>query len=72
MSRKGNPCDNAWMESAIGKIKNEVLGSQVPSDHAAARQRLFVGIECWYNQRHRHSALGYQSPVAFETKFMNN
>ena len=72
MSRKGNPCDNAWMESAIGKIKNEVLGSQVPSDHAAARQRLFVGIECWYNQQRRHSALGYQSPVAFETKFMNN
>jgi putative transposase len=72
MSRTGNPYDNAWMESAIGKIKNEVLGKQVPADHAAARQRLFVGIECWYNQRRRHSALGYQSPVAFESQFMNN
>lgn len=72
MSRTGNPYDNAWMESAIGKIKNEVLGKQVPADHAAARQRLFVGIECWYNQRRRHSALGYQSPVAFEAQFMNN
>jgi putative transposase len=63
MSRTANPYDNAWMESAIGKIKN---------DHAAARQQLFIGIECWYNQRRRHSALGYQSPVAFEAKSMNN
>jgi putative transposase len=72
MSRAGNPYDNAWMESAIGKIKGEVLGETVPADHAAAQQQLFVGIECWYNQRRRHSALGYQSPVAFETRFMNN
>jgi putative transposase len=72
MSRKGNPYDNAWMESAIGKLKGEVRGRTVPADHAAARQQLFVGIESWYNQRRRHSALGYQSPVAFETQFMKN
>ena len=72
MSRSGNPYDNAWMESAIGKIKNEVLGRSIPSDHTSARRQLFAGIECWYNQRRRHSALGYQSPVAFETQFMKN
>jgi len=72
MSRPGNPYDNAWMESAIGKIKNEVLGQSVPTDYAAARQQLFIGIEAWYNQRRRHSALGYKSPVAFETQFMKN
>jgi transposase InsO family protein len=72
MSRTANPYDNAWMESAIGKIKTEVLARQVPANHAAAKQQLFVGIECWYNQRRRHSALGYQSPVAFETQFMKN
>jgi transposase InsO family protein len=72
MSRTGNPYDNAWMESAIGKIKSEVLAGRQPADHAAARQQLFEGIESWYNQRRRHSALGYQSPVAFETQFMNN
>jgi putative transposase len=38
MSRTGNPYDNAWMESAIGKIKNEVLADKLPADHAAARQ----------------------------------
>jgi putative transposase len=72
MSRSGNPYDNAWMESAIGKIKNEVLGGSIPSDQTTARRQLFAGIECWYNQRRRHSALGYQSPVAFETQFMKN
>ena len=72
MSRAGNPYDNAWMESAIGKLKSEVLGRSVPADHATARQQLFAGIECWYNQRRRHSALNYQSPVAFETQSMNN
>lgn len=72
MSRTGNPYDNAWMESAIGKLKHEVMGRHVPVDHAAAKQQLFVGIERWYNQRRRHSALGYQSPVAFEAQFMNN
>ena len=30
MSRAGNPYDNAWMESAIGKIKSEVLGETLP------------------------------------------
>lgn len=72
MSRTANPYDNAWMESAIGKIKGEVLGKTIPADRDSARQQLFVGIECWYNQRRRHSALGYQSPVAFESQSMNN
>jgi putative transposase len=72
MSRSGNPYDNAWMESAIGKIKSEVLGETIPADRESAQQQLFVGLECWYNQRRRHSALNYQSPVAFEAQFMNN
>jgi len=72
LSRPGNPYDNAGMESASGKIKNEVLGRAVPADHATAKRQLFVGIESWYNQRRRHSALGYQSPVAFEAQFMKN
>jgi hypothetical protein len=45
------------MESAIGKIKGEVLGRTVPADHAVARQQLFVGIESWYNQRRHRTEL---------------
>jgi putative transposase len=72
MSRAGNPYDNAWMESAIGKIKSEVLGRELPADHQTAQEQLFAGIECWYNQRRRHSALDYQSPVAFENQLITN
>lgn len=72
MSRTANPYDNAWMESAIGKIKSEVLGQTPPADHQSAQAQLFAGIECWYNQRRRHSALDYQSPVAFESQSMTN
>jgi len=72
MSRPGNPYDNAWMESALGKLKSEVLGRTVPADHETAKRQLFVGIESWYNQRRRHSSLGCQSPVAFEAQFLKN
>lgn len=72
MSRTANPYDNAWMESAIGKIKSEVLGPGVPADYDSAKQQLFIGIHCWYNQRRRHSSLGYMSPVAFEAQSMKN
>jgi transposase InsO family protein len=72
MSRAGNPYDNAWMESAISKIKSEVPGQTLPPDWERTQQQLFVGLECWYNQRRRHRALNYQSPVACETQFMKN
>lgn len=46
MSRAGNPYENAWTESAIRIIKNEVLGHNLPANYATARQQLFVGIQC--------------------------
>ena len=33
---------------------------------AEARVAIFAFIEGWYNTRRRHSALDYQSPIAFE------
>ena len=35
-------------------------------ERAAARGALFDFIERWYNRERRHSALGYQSPSAYE------
>ena len=72
LSRPGHPYDNAWMESASGRIQSEVLDHTVPADHATAKRQLFVGSESYYNQRRRHSSLGYQSPVSFEAQFMKN
>ncbi len=64
MSRRGNCYDNAVMESWFATVKNE-LGERFDSGGDATRQ-LFDYIEVFYNQRRRHSTLGYLSPAAFE------
>ena len=35
-----------------------------------ARLAIFEYIECWYNQKRRHSSLGYLSPVQYEEKLL--
>jgi transposase InsO family protein len=64
MSRKGNPWDNAPMESFFSTLKIE-LGDHF-SSRAAARTALFDYIEVFYNRRRMHSSLDHRSPVAFE------
>jgi putative transposase len=64
MSRRGNCYDNAAMESWFGTLKTE-LGETFES-HAAGKHQLFDYIEIFYNQRRRHSALGYVSPAEYE------
>ncbi len=64
MSRKGDCYDNAAMESWFGTLKTE-LGETFET-HAEAKHQLFDYIEIFYNQRRRHSSLGYVSPAEFE------
>jgi putative transposase len=69
MSRRGNCYDNAMMESFHGTLKNELVYQQPGEQFAGiaqARRMLFEYIEVFYNRQRRHSALGYQSPEAFE------
>lgn len=66
MSRKGDCYDNAAMESWFGTLKTE-LGETFET-HAEGKRQLFDYIEVFYNQRRRHSALGYVSPAEFERK----
>ncbi|OYV64030.1 MAG: transposase, partial [Gemmatimonadetes bacterium 21-71-4] len=35
---------------------------------AEARRAIFRYIELWYNQKRRHSTLGYVSPAAYEAQ----
>jgi transposase InsO family protein len=65
MSRKGDCYDNAVMESFFSTLKSECVTGVYPT-RAEARQSIFEYIEVWYNRQRRHSALGYQSPEAFE------
>jgi putative transposase len=64
MSRRGDCYDNAAMESWFGTLKTE-LGESFES-HADAKRQLFDYIEVFYNQKRRHSAIGYVSPMEFE------
>jgi len=64
MSRRGNCYDNAVVESFFSTLKQE-LGEDFDS-HEHARRQLFDYIEVFYNQRRKHSSLGYKSPAQFE------
>jgi putative transposase len=64
MSRRGNCHDNAAMESWFSTVKFE-LGETFESIRKA-KDQLFDYIEVFYNQRRRHSSIGYLSPARYE------
>ena len=64
MSRRGNCYDNAVMEDFFSSLKTE-LADRFDSC-GDANMALFDYIEVFYNQRRRHSTIGYVSPAAFE------
>ena len=70
MSRRGNCYDNAVMESFFSTVKSE-LGEHFES-HGDAKMELFDYIEVFYNQRRRHSTLGYVSPAVFEQRALSD
>jgi len=71
MSRKGNCWDNAVAESFFATIKGELIDHEDYLTHAQARASIAEYIEVFYNCRRRHSALGYVSPVDYETAARN-
>jgi len=64
MSRRGNCIDNAAMESWFSTLKSE-LGEKFDS-YGKAKEDLFDYVEVFYNQKRRHSAIGYSSPADYE------
>jgi putative transposase len=68
MSRRANCYDNAHMESFWGTLKAELLAGCTFATRAQARLAIFEYVEVFYNRTRLHSALGFQSPVDFETK----
>ena len=68
MSGKGNCYDNAACESFFKTIKAELIWR----DHCLTReqttQMIARYIDQFYNSRRRHSAIGYVSPIQFETR----
>lgn len=68
MSRKGDPYDNACIESFHATIKKELVYQWGRQTRVQARQEIIRYIDEFYNARRRHSTLDYLSPIAFETK----
>lgn len=67
-SRKGNPYDNAFMESFYKTIKRELIQDAHYETPEQAQKEIFKYIELYYNTKRMHSALGYRSPTQFEEK----
>jgi transposase InsO family protein len=66
MSRKGNPYDNAAVESFIKTLKTEEVYLWEYQTMADVQRRLPYFIEDVYNQKRLHASLGYRPPVEYE------
>jgi len=66
MSRPGNPYDNAFCESFIGKLKQEQWDGRRYATADEARRDLCRILEEVYNTERIHSALRYLTPAEFE------
>ena len=66
MSGNGDCWDNAAMESFWSTLKGELVDQTRYATRRQAKQSIFEYIEVFYNRKRLHSAIGYQSPEAFE------
>ena len=70
MSGKGDPYDNAMMESFFSTLRLECTELQSFATREAARMVVFEYVMVFYNRYRLHSALGYRSPVDFEVGYI--
>ncbi|MGL5052617.1 MAG: transposase [Cetobacterium sp.] len=67
-SRKGNPYDNACIESFHSVLKKESIYQLKIRTFQETKESLFKYIEGWYNSRRIQKKLGYLSPLEFSKK----
>lgn len=67
-SRKGNPYDNACIESFHSILKKESIYALKIRTFQETKESLFKYIEGWYNSRRIQKKLGYLSPLEFSKK----
>lgn len=65
MSGKGNPLDNAKVESFFHSLKAELVHQHLFANKIEATAHIIEYIE-FYNRERLHSSLGYQSPQQYE------
>ena len=57
-------------ESFFATLKTELLHHAAWPTRQHARTAIFRYIEGFYNRLRRHSALGFRSPIDFETDYL--
>jgi len=68
MSGKGNCYDNAMVETVFKTIKSELIWRTSFQSRRQAANAIARYIDGFYNPIRRHSALGYKSPMKFESE----
>lgn len=68
MSGKGNCYDNAMVETVFKTLKSELVWRTVFKTRSQAENAIGQYIDAFYNPIRRHSALGYKSPIQFESE----
>lgn len=66
MSGKGCCYDNAAMESFFHTLKVELIHDENYQTREEAKTSIVEYIECYYNRKRRHSAIGYKIPIELE------
>lgn len=69
MSRRGNPYDNAMVESLFATFKAEAMSEGIFDNPTQAQQATFAYIEGFYNRRRLHSSLDHECPDTFERAY---
>ena len=69
-SEKGNPWDNAVIESFHALIKREWLNRFVIRHISHAHELIFEYVEAFYNTKRIHSYCEMSSPYDFEDKYV--
>jgi transposase InsO family protein len=72
MGRKGNPFDNAFVESLIKTIKYEEVYISEYETFEEAYENIRRFIEDVYNKKRLHSSIGYLPPIEFEKEVILN
>jgi putative transposase len=72
MGRVANAYDNAIVESFFHTLKTELIYFSNYKNFQEATLSIFQYVHGFYNQKRRHSTLGYLSPTQFENEFINN
>lgn len=65
-SNKGNPYDNAVIESFFKTFKREVLPKRHFKTKTEAKLEILNYLETYYNKKRHHSSLGYMTPLQYE------